>query len=559
MTLTPRERIELVERVVEGDTRQIALERLLARDAFESFSAFCQQFFWVNDPGVKLEWAWFHNLICQELAWVTREFEAGRRARLVICIPPGCMKSIIVSVLWPCWWWLRSPERRFLTLANKDELAKRDSARMRNVLNTKWYQRIVAHLHSMGLGPDWTLSKHQRAVTNFVNTAMGGRQTFSMTAGITGFRGDGRIIDDPHQVDDVLGTPEQVSAALTKAHKFCDVVLPSRCNDLRRAFEVVVQQRVHEEDVAGRRLTSERPYQRKLVLAAEFDPEDPNNHPDDPRTEVGQLLDEVRMPRDILDEQMAEIESEFPGQAEAQYNQRPQPAQGGMFPKAWMTQRYDFDFQRPPRPWDEVAVTIDCTFKRSKTSDYVSIQAWGRWGWQFYLGDEVHAKLSYTELREVVRDFIMMHRPRFILIEEKANGAALIEELSKEFPGVLPFIPDRYGDKVSRAATTTVYWRAGNVWLPSARVAAWIGKWVKEVCGFPAATHDDRVDAMVQLLITWQAASLTGHHSAQAEALKAIADMLQGKKPDLGPTSPQAQPGQAARRIARMRELAGEG
>lgn len=556
MTLDVRQRLELVEQVVEGDVRKLGTERLLARDAYNSLAAFCQQFFWVNDPGTELEWAWFHTVICKELEWVTSEFEAGRRARLVICIPPGCMKSMIVSVLWPCWWWLRAPERRFLTLANKDDLAKRDSNRMRNVLGTDWYQRIVEHLHEMGIGKEWNLSKHQRAVTNFVNSAMGGRQTFSMTAGITGFRGDVRVVDDPHQVADVMGTPEQIAAALNKAHRYCDVVLPSRCNDMRKAAEVVVQQRVHEDDVGGRRLRSDKPHQRKVVFAVHFDPDDPYNHPDDPRTEKGELLDPVRMPEDILAEDMATMEAEYPGQASAQYNQRPQPAQGGMFKKKWTTKRYDFDFQRPPVPWDEVAITVDATYKRSKKADYVSIQAWGRRGWEFYLGDEIHEKMGLPELIDATRDFIMMHRPRFILVEAKANGQGLIDTITGNVPCiVIPFIPDKWGDKVSRAASVTMFWRAMTVWLPDASRAPWIGDYVKEVCGFPAALNDDRVDAMSQLLMTWQQASVTANHDAQASAIEAIARMIQGEPVETVNT-PQMPKGHAERRRERAKALA---
>lgn len=555
-----REVIEYTDRIVESDRRRPALERMLARVARDSLSVFVQSFFRVNDPGVDLEWSWYHDLICRELEEVTAAFERGERCRLVICIPPGCMKSIIVSVLWPAWWWLRRPEMRFLALANKDDLATRDSGRMQNVLNTEWYQRVVDHIADMGLGKRWTLTKHQRAVKNFVNTRLGGRQTFGVTSKVTGFRGDGRIIDDPHDVSDVMGTPDQIAAALTVAHRFCDVTLPSRCNDLRRAFEVVVQQRLHEYDVAGRRLASDFDHQRKLVLAAEFDPTDPHNHPDDPRTEPGELLDPERLSGDILVELMTELEAEYPGQAEAQYNQRPQPAKGGMFRKSWTQNRYDFDFQNPVRdgvfrPWDEVAVTVDCSYKRSVKADYVSVQAWGRWAWDYHLGDEVHGKLDYTDLREVVRDFVLMHRPRFILIEAKANGHALIDELSREFPGVIPFVPDTYGDKVARAAVSTVYWRAGRVWLPSDEIAPWVAAFLRELLGFPTAAHDDRVDAMSQLLIYWQEMSLTANHDAQASALDAIASMLRGERPPQN-TAPQAVPGQAERRRERMRQLA---
>lgn len=554
MSLSPMERVELSNLAGEN-VLPVDIEEMLALDALGSLSAFCQQFFSINDPGIKLEWAWFHDVICHELEHVTNEFDQGRPARLVICIPPGCMKSIIVSVLWPSWWWLRAPQRRFLTLANKEELSMRDSRRMRDVVTSAWYQQIVRILAKHGvIKRVWGLSRDQRKIKNFQNTARGGRQTFSMTSGVTGFRGDGRIVDDPHQVDDVLGTPESVEKALRKAHRFCDVVLPSRNFDYRKAFEVVVQQRVHEQDVAGRRLASDRPYQRKVVFAAEFDPDAPHNHPMDPRTEKGQLLDPDRMPESVLNELMAEMEGEYPGQGQAQYNQAPQPADGGMFPKTWTEQRYFFDFQRPPKPFTEKVVTIDCTFKRSQKADFVSMQAWGRLGWELYLGDERHDRMSFTELCDAAEEFIMMHRPRFVLVEAKANGEALIDYLKKTMSvPVEGFLPDRWGDKVSRAAGVTVFWRAGNVWLPSKTIAPWIDEYIYELCGFPASLHDDRVDAMSQLLITWQELSLKAGHDAQAHALDTIVARALGKPPPDVPTTPQKRKSFKERQRDRLR------
>jgi len=170
-------------------------------------------------------------------------------------------------------------------------------------------------------------------------------------------------------------------------------------------------------------------------------------------------------------------------------------------------------------------VTIDATFKRTRSADFVSMQAWGRRGWnEHYLGDEVHERLSYVELRQATRDFIRKHSPQVILIEEKANGAALVDELSREFPGVLPWVPDRYGDKVSRAQVVTVYWAAGNIWLPADE--PWIGDWIAEVCAFPAAAFDDRVDAMVQYLIWCQEQSKTARHDAHAAALQQVIDRM---------------------------------
>ncbi|MEN0066169.1 MAG: phage terminase large subunit [Myxococcota bacterium] len=524
MVWTPADRQHYVELCLDDDVANtLDLERALFQDAWGSLGGFVQQCWPILEPGVTLEWAWYHDLVCRELEGVTEAYHRRERRRLVICIPPGCMKSLLVSVFWPAWWWLKAPHLRFLTLSGTEKVAVRDSRRMRDVVGSHWYKRLVVEAERRGKGKAWELSRDQSSVLNFANGEKGLRQCFSTGSKLVGLRGDGIIIDDPHDVADVIGTPEQVQNNLERAHDTVDVRLPSRVNDQRIAFDVAIQQRLAIDDVAGRRLKDPDPALRKIVLAAHFDPDAPYNHPDDPRTERGELLDPERLPESELQRLMTKLESQAHGQGQAQYEQNPVPPAGGLFQRAWTNRRYDWDPQRPPFRFDEVAVTIDCTFKATKKADFVSMQAWGRRGWtEYYLLDEVHERLSYTELRQATRDYLTKWRPDATLIEEKANGAALIDDLKHEFPGIVPFIPDRHGDKVSRASVTTVYWAAGNVWLPNPEWAPWVGDYVAEVCSFPFGTHDDRVDAKVQLFIWWKERAQTGGTDAVNSALERL-------------------------------------
>ena len=506
--------------------RAVELLRALTQLSWLSLAAFSKIMWPVLEPGTPLEWSWHLDIICKELEWVTERHLSGKRARLVICVPPGTMKSLEASVFWPSWVWMKAPTVRFLAVASAEDLSTRDSRRMRDVVTSDIYQMMVGELARRGKVKQWELDSSQRSIVNFANSARGGRACFAIGGSITGHRGDGILIDDPHQVKDVLGTPEQVAAALERTHDKVDVALPSRVNDLRKAFEVVIQQRVHEDDVAGRRLKDNSdPDLRKVVLPVHFDPDSRWVHPDDPRKKAGELLDPVRLPEEVVQRLISKLDLQCPGQGQAQFEQRPTPAEGGLFKKEWCQQRYRFDPQRPEgiSRWDEVVVTVDCTFKRTRRSDYVSAQTWGRIGWtQFYLLDEVHEKLSYRELRQTIRDFVIKWRADSVLIEEKANGAALIDDLKVEFPAIVPFIPDRHGDKVSRAHVTTPYFAAGNIWLPDAEWAPWIGDWVTEITAFPSGVHDDRVDAVTQLFIWWKERM----HSGGTEAVNAAHNAL---------------------------------
>lgn len=521
MTLSAAQRIAAVERCLEDqDTAAKDIERALAEDAYRSLAAFMQQLWHVLEPGAPLEWAWYHDLMCRELELVT----AGETRDLTICVPPGTMKSLIGSVYWPAWWWLRDPSKRLLTLSSSDPLATRDSWKMRMVIRSPWYRRLVAALAARGVVPTWGMSRDQDEKVNFVNTALGGRQCFSTGGSVTGHRGHGYLLDDPHQVDDVLGAPEQVAAALDKAHEKADVVLPSRVNDQRTAWRVLIQQRVHEDDCAGRALKRpDEPGVRKVVLPMHaYDLDDPERHPDDPRA-PGELLDPIRMPEPVVAKLAARLET-VPGQAQAQLEQRPIPPSGGTFKRAWMNQRYTWDPQRPPRQYTEIVLTVDATFKETKKGAFNSVQAWGRYGWtEYHWLDEIHARMGYVDLRQALRDFEKKWRPNATLIEVKANGEALVDELRSEIPSVIPFLPDKYGDKVARAQLSTPMWQGGGVWLPLPEYVPSVGDFCNELAGFPGSLQKDRVDAMSQLFLWWQERRGIGNDGSVERALTGLA------------------------------------
>lgn len=517
--LGPEQRAHAVRVALAGNPH---LVRVLAEDASRSLAAFVQQLWPVLEPGTPLEWAWHLDLLCRELELVS----AGVTRDLLICIPPGFMKSMLVGVFWPAWWWLSSPGMRYLTLSSSDDIAIRDSWRMRQIVNSPWYRRLIEETcRRRGEPGAWSLAKDQNTKVNFVNTCMGQRLCMSTGGSVTGERGNGMIIDDPHQVKDVLGSPEQVAAALDRAHRKVEVALPSRVNDHRTSWRVTVMQRLHEDDVAGRQLKD--PAVRHVVLPMHaFDLDDPLRHPEDPRA-PGELLDPVRMPEVEVRRLAAKLE-QVPGQARAQLEQRPINPQGGMIQRAWTTQRYTWDPQRPPVAYDEVVLTVDATFKLTRKGSYVSIQAWARRGWTArYLLDEVHARMGYVAFRAALRDMARKWRPNAVLVEEKANGAAVLDDLRGEVPGLIAFAPDRFGDKMARAQLATPTWQSTGVWLPSSEVAPWVGDYVNDLAAFPATLAQDRVDAMSQLFLWWhERRSSEGTEDAFEQGLAALLEQF---------------------------------
>ena len=182
---------------------------------------------------------------------------------------------------------------------------------------------------------------------------------------------------------------------------------------------------------------------------------------------------------------------------EALYQQRPIPDGGAVFRQEWL--EHVWLPKDLPERFDELVQSWDLTFSGSDTSDFVCGQVWGRKGAAFYLLDEARGRWSFTEtlhhVRELSRKWPLAVRK---LVEDKANGPALLDTLKRELPGLVPVHPE--GSKEQRAHAVTALWEAGNVLLPTRSVAPWIEDWKAEVLAFPHGAHDDRIDSMTYAL-----------------------------------------------------------
>jgi predicted phage terminase large subunit-like protein len=149
--------------------------------------------------------------------------------------------------------------------------------------------------------------------------------------------------------------------------------------------------------------------------------------------------------------------------------------------------------------FDQVIASWDMAFKSTDGSDYVCGQVWGRRGSRAYLLDQVHRRMTFVETCQAVRALAAKWpQSTAKLVEDKANGTAVINFLSRTVPGLVPVEPD--GSKVARAAAVSPFAEAGNVFLPAPELCPWVDDLIEEAAGFPNAAHDDRVDALSQAL-----------------------------------------------------------
>ena len=478
-------------------TDEARLEAALEEQAIRHLADFVRYAWPIIEPGRPLIWNWHLDIKCSAKERQIRGDLAARR--LLICEPPGMMKSLIISVFAPAWEWLDQPERRKLFLANDKDLTVRDSRKTREIITSDRYQRLLARVEAHHGGKRWTLAHDQNEKSNFENDCRGFRQCRGIDARITGKRGDDVDIDDPVDAKEVLRDPVRAARKMAEACETIDVTLPSRVNDLANARWTLIMQRVHEDDPAGSALKEGGWH--TIILAMEFDPASPHNHPDDPRVDEGELLFPALFPYDEVQRLKRKL---GPRHYAAQYQQAPTPAEGNLFKRQWMKHYKEHPRQKAGQ-CTEIALSVDCAFGKSKDSDYVAIGVWGRIAFgRFFLLDRIKERMNYPETKQAIRGLALAWPTAMLkLIETKANGQAIVDDLGRTIPGMVGYSPS--ASKEARAQVAALAFEAGNVELPDPSLPgyAWVLEYIEELCSFPTGAHDDDVDQTSQILIRW--------------------------------------------------------
>ena len=422
----------------------------------------------VVEPGTRYVHGWHIDAIAAHLEAVT----AGEINRLLINVPPGTMKSLAVGVLWPAWEWgpRAQPQLRYVGAAHAQDLAVRDNMRMRRLVKSEWYQR----LWPLGLAAD------QDAKLKFENAATGFRAAVAATA-MTGHRGDRVLFDDPHSVEGALSDVQR-NAVL---RVFSETVT-TRTNDPERSAIVVVMQRLHENDVAGHILSQELGYEH-LCLPMRFEPERrciTSIGFVDPRTEEGELLFPERFPEHVVERDEKALGSSA---AAGQFQQRPTPRGGGMFP----IDRFTIVDARPAqseiaasiRYWDKAGT--DGTKVRGRRADRgrADAQAEGR--------ALLHRRLPVRPLggararaadqgsrRESTAGAIRI----YVEQEPGSGGKESAEATIRNLAGWSVYADRPTGDKETRATPYAAQVQGGNVWLLR---ASWNLPFIARASGFP--------------------------------------------------------------------------
>lgn len=419
----------------------------------------------------------------------------GRCDRLIITMPPQEGKSTRVTTTTPLWMLLRNPELRIAIASYGQDLAEEFGQAIRDLITGNSGEEGTLDL-GLRIAPDngaarrWRLDGHR-----------GGVRSVGLTSGLTGRPVDVLFVDDPIKSQDDADS----EVWRERVWNWWRTVGSTRLAP--GAPVVVVLTRWHEDDLAGRLTKAEDGARWRVInipALAEHDPA--KGETDLLGREPGQWLQSAR---GRTEQQWREIRVQAGSRAfTALYQGRPSPDKGNVWLRQWW-RRYSVPLwsQHPDKPgaWyvaecDEVLISADMAFKDTKGSDFVAIGVWVRRGAQVYLVYQVRKRLSFTEtLTAFVGVREMWPQAAAKLVEDKANGTAVIDSLRKKIPGIIAVEPKE--SKFARASAVAPFIEAGNVFLPDAEVALFdVAAYIDEAAGFPRAAHDDQVDQTSQAL-----------------------------------------------------------
>ncbi len=438
---------------------------------------------------------------------------------LVIAIPPGFSKSLLCLVFFEAWVWTWGPQAKFITTSYGDDLALRDARRSFELMNSEWYGARWRSLNTTWSDVEVEIEGGERASMGYyVNTRKGSRFSTPMGGRPTGRHAHFLIADDPVKPDDLKLGGDSARESLEKTQYRWDAIFSNRSADAATFCRIVIAQRLHMEDLSGHAIKQGAVH---LRLPMEFEPHDAyaSGWGSDWRTAEGELLAPIRFPTKVVDLRKTTTP---PRDWAAQYQQRPSPEAGAVFQREWFQLVHEGVAPRGAR----LALSVDSSLKEGSDKDYTVVQCWAQVNAAKYLLiDQLRARCGFLDQLAMIERAWQKHTGiRQIIIEDKANGTAIVDTLRRSKPGVLAVDPQ--GGKRARAEAVSPLWAAGNVWLPPRRMAPWVDQFIEEHITFPVGSHDDTVDCETQYLLQASGRARRSRNKSAAAGIKA---MLRGR------------------------------
>ena len=412
-----------------------------------------------------------HRIIAEKL----EKIATGELKRLIVNMPPRHSKSEFASYLMPAWFLGRNPKLKIIQATHNTELAVRFGRKVRNLIETESYYEIF---------PETKLKTDDKAAGRWGTEAGGEYFAAGVGAAVTGRGADLFIIDDPHSEQDALS-----EGAFDNAYEWYTSGPRQRLQP--GGAIILVMTRWGTKDLTGRLLKA----QSNDIMSDQWEiVEFPAIMPSDKP-----LWPEFWSTDDLL-----KVKSALPvAKWNAQWQQQPTAAEGAIVKREWW------------QPWEKEDVppvkyimqSYDTAFSKKETADYSAITTWGVFEPEeggadhIILLDARRGRYNFPELKEVALEEYDYWEPDMVIVEAKATGMPLTDELRRTGIPVLNYTPGKGRDKVTRMHTVAPIFEAGMVWAPEKKFADEV---IEECAAFPNGDHDDFVDSMTMALIRFR-------------------------------------------------------
>ena len=428
------------------------------------------------------------ELLCDKLQGVVE----GRTKRLMVFLPPRSSKSVICSKLFPAWYMGNFANHEVMSVSHSDQLASDFGRTVRDIVNTARFQKIfkgISLRSDVKAAGKWKTNKNGSYYAAGVRSQVAGRGAHVAL------------------LDDVMSEEDAISEA---GRRYIKEWYPAglRTRIMPNGAIIIINTRYHYDDLCGWLLKQEAAVEENMY------PWEVISIPAWLNEEAAELLGLPEgssyfpewKPDELLKIDEQEIRASNGSRYwNALYMQDPSPDDGGIIKKSWIEV---WEYEDPP-PCEFIIQTYDTAFSTRRTADYSVIQTWGifytfeqnEYGVEeaqsnLILLGNTRGRFEYPELRRKAQELYAQFRPDVCIIEKKASGQSLIQDMRRAGLPVLDYLPDR--DKVSRVYAATPMMEAGRVWLPSDRI--WADDLFSECMSFPNGAHDDQVDCMTMAI-----------------------------------------------------------
>ncbi len=449
--------------------RQLMAHRELARRRYSEYLAYIHGKSWTRSR--------FSAFLADAVQSFVEKDSGNAYDILIVETPPQHGKSFTLTEAFPSWYFGKHPEGRVIEVSYNSDTAERFGRRNK--------EKVEAHgaaLFGIGLG---TITKNGEF--NIVcNGILTGGQMLSrgILSGITGNPADLVIIDDP------IKTREEADSQTHRNKVWNEWLNSIKSRLAAHAKVILIMTPWHEDDLRARILATEKNVTR-IRIPVEAEENDPLG-----RTVGDALCPELGKDNAWLKQFKESYLASAEGGARAWaalYQCNPRIEGGNIVKRSWW-KYYDPD---EIMQFATEMISVDATFKDKDTSDFVSIQVWGKLENNYYLRYCLNQRLDFpATLKAILMVRALYPRAYTTLIEDKANGSAIIQTLQRQITGVIGVNPQ--GGKVARVNAVSPAIESGHVYLPMG--APWLEDYIRQWSEFPVGKNDDMVDASAQCL-----------------------------------------------------------